>query len=397
MTLKNTLLIATGGIIMLTALFAGCASYPHSSEQTISRIEASPQFRDGKFRNNKEFDLYNPGKMWDGISEALFNKHPLSVPQQDIPLSPLKLQDFEHQPDQALRFVKLGHSSLLIEISGQFILTDPFFSERASPVQWAGPKRFHPLPFDMADFPDIEAVVISHNHYDHLDYQSIQQLKDKTQHFVVPLGIGDTLRGWGVAADKITELDWWEKKVLGSVELISTPAQHFSGRGIRDSAQTLWSSWVIRDSKNSVFFSGDTGYFDGFKEIGKRYGPFDYAFMECGAYNEKWADVHMLPEQTLQAFQDINGKTLVPVHNGTFDLATHAWYDPLKEISLLSEKHQVSLMTPKTGQVILHNSQTGEAISNEAISQQWWQSMIETAWQDKEIKQRDEKYYRKYL
>lgn len=396
MSLKHTILIATGGIILLGVLFIGGSHYLHSSEQTISRIEASPQYHDGKFRNAKALDLYDPVKMWDGITEALFNKHPLSVPQQAIPLAPLKVQDFAHQPDQALRFVKLAHSSLFIEMSGQFILTDPVFSKRASPVQWAGPERFHSLPFDMNDLPDIDVVIISHNHYDHLDYHSILQLKDKTRQFVVPLGVGDTLRGWGVAEESITELDWWESKTLGSLELISTPAQHFSGRGVTDSAKTLWSSWVIRNQENSVFFSGDTGYFDGFKTIGEQYGPFDYAFMECGAYNEKWADIHMPPADAIQAFLDLKGETFIPVHNGTFDLATHAWYDPLKEISLLAKKHNVKILTPKFGQVVQNDSDTGKSVSSQELSQMWWQTMIEVAWKDPEIKARDEAYYRQY-
>ncbi|UTW49404.1 MBL fold metallo-hydrolase [Bacterioplanoides sp. SCSIO 12839] len=397
MTLKNTILIATGGIIMLGALFAGCASYPHSSEQAVDRIQQSAQFRDGQFHNEKEVNVMKLSNIWGALKEAMFNKHPLAVPEQEIPLEPLQAEDLAHQADDTFRFAKLGHSSLLIEISGQLVLTDPVFSKRASPVQWAGPERFHPLPFNMDDLPHIDAVIISHNHYDHLDYHSIQQLKDKTRHFVVPLGIGDTLRGWGVAEENITELDWWESKTIGSLELVSTPAQHFSGRGISDSAKTLWSSWVIRNEHNSVFFSGDTGYFDGFKAIGEKYGPFDYAFMECGAYNEKWADIHMPPADTLQAFLDVKGNTLIPVHNGTFDLATHAWYDPLKEISLLAEKHNVNILTPKFGQVVRHDNETGESVSSQELSQQWWQSMIETAWKDPEIKARDEAYYRKYL
>lgn len=231
-------------------------------------------------------------------------------------------------------------------------LTAPVFSERVSPLQWIGPKRFHDVPLDLNDLPDITGVVISHNHYDHLDEGSIKLLSNKVQHFVVPLGIGDSLREWGVEEGKIIELDWWQDFEVAGVQVVSTPAQHFSGRGITDGDETLWSSWVIRTNEAAVYFSGDTGYFEGFKEIGERFGPFDYAFMECGAYNEQWRDIHMLPEDTLQAFLDVKGKVLVPVHNSTFDLSTHAWYDPYVQINALAEQHGVELLTPVIGNTV---------------------------------------------
>jgi L-ascorbate metabolism protein UlaG (beta-lactamase superfamily) len=383
----------------MSLFIAGCASYPHSDEEVVSRIEQSPQYRDGKFRNDKEIQVMSVSGLWNSMKEVLFNKHPLAVPQQTIPLSPQTAQylaarehsaaDHTETTDNTLRFARLGHSTMLIELAGKTIITDPVFSQRASPLQWLGPKRFHPLPIDVNQLPHIDAVVISHNHYDHLDQASIVQLKDKVTQFVVPLGIGDTLRSWGVDAHRITELDWWESTQLDNVELVATPAQHFSGRGLGDSAQTLWSSWVIRDPQHALFFSGDTGYFDGFETIGERYGPFDYAFMECGAYNENWADVHMLPQQTLQAFMDIRGKALIPVHNGTFDLAAHAWYDPMRQISELAQHHQVTLLTPQIGQLVEHDSHQNIAISDQELSQDWWQSMVDIAWQDARIRARD--------
>ena len=202
--------------------------------------------------------------------------------------------------------------------------------------------------------PEIEGVVISHNHYDHLDYGSIKKLKDSVQTFIVPLGISSTLESWGIAPRKVIELDWWESVSLSGVEFISTPSQHFSGRGVFDTDKTLWSSWVIRTSNESIYFSGDSGYFSGFKDIGDKYGPFDYAFMECGAYNKAWKDVHMMPEETVQAFKDVNGKVLVPIHNGTFDLSTHAWFEPLERVSELALKDNLTLLTPVMGEVVTH-------------------------------------------
>ena len=231
------------------------------------------------------------------------------------------------------------------------------------------PSVFHEVPVDINQLPSIEGVIISHNHYDHLDHGSIQQLKDRVNHFLVPLGIGRKLQDWGVAKEKITELDWWEKKTIGGVELIATPAQHFSGRGVFDSDKTLWNSWIVKSQEHSIYFSGDTGYFPGFTEIGERYGPFDYAFMECGAYNKQWSDIHMMPEDTLQAFKDVKGKVLVPVHNGTFDLSTHAWFDPMERITALAKKDDIPVLLPVIGDTV----QLSQALRTESDNS-WWKS-----------------------
>jgi L-ascorbate metabolism protein UlaG (beta-lactamase superfamily) len=224
------------------------------------------------------------------------------------------------------------------------------------------------VPLNVDELPEIEAVIISHNHYDHLDYGSIQKLKDKVNHFLVPLGNGQTLLDWGVEKEKITEFDWWDSIKIDTVEIIATPAQHFSGRGVLDRDESLWASWIIRNKDHSIYYSGDTGYFDGFKEIGDKYGPFDYAFMECGAYNQLWRNIHLMPEDTIQAFKDVKGNILVPVHNGTFDLSTHAWFDPFVQIKELAQQHNVQLMTPLIGEVVIKQS----SYSNYA----WWEDFL---------------------
>ncbi|WP_281646803.1 MBL fold metallo-hydrolase [Parendozoicomonas sp. Alg238-R29] len=346
----------------------GCAKFTGFSGRENDRFEQSPQFSQeaGKFRNQVSTNQFSFGKLWGATREVLFNKHPETTPADGVAIQPLNISAFEVSENQSPRFARLGHSTLLIQLGGKNWLTDPVFSKRASPVQWAGPKRFHEVPVDIEQLPDIEGVLISHNHYDHLDYGSIQILKDSVNHFIVPLGIRSQLREWGVDESKIIELDWWQTKQFGDIELVSTPAQHFSGRGLLDSDKTLWSSWVIRTKDHSLYFSGDTGYFAGFKEIGERYGPFDYAFMECGAYNRLWRDIHMMPEDTLQAFKDVQGKVLVPIHNGTFDLSNHAWFDPMERITALAQQENIQTLLPVIGETISYSQTLNRPMES------WW-------------------------
>lgn len=308
----------------------------------------SPQFRDGAFRNPvpmKQHGFWGTlGLFW----EVTFNKPSTTVPTGAIPVQPLTRAALLAAPDKSL--FRLGHSTLLMKIGGDFYLTDPVFSKRVSPVQWAGPARFHEAPISVDQLPPIKAVILSHDHYDHLDHQSILALAATAEHFITPLGVGDRLVKWGVPAAKVTQLDWWQEKRIGSMTLVATPAQHFSGRGLSDGNKTLWASWVMRHPELNLFFSGDTGYFDGFRKIGEKYGPFDVAMMETGAYDKRWPDVHMQPEETLQAFIDVKGKWLMPVHNGTFDLGLHAWREPFDRIAALAEQRGVSLATPEMGE-----------------------------------------------
>ncbi len=363
--------------IMIGVCMMSCTSYGKNFDlASQERMENSPQYQDGKFQNVKKIDLYELGKTWRAFKEFFFSKRVDPVPQEAISLQWVTGKEFYSPDDQALRFVRLGHSTLMLQVGGKIWLTDPVFSKRASPVQWMGPKRFHPVPIKVEELPSIEGVLISHNHYDHLDYDSIVQLKDRVKHFLVPLGIGKILISWGVAPEKITELDWWEKKKIGNVELVSTPAQHFSGRTLFDADETLWTSWVIRTPEHSIYFSGDTGYFEGFKEIGEKYGPFDLAFLECGAYHQNWRTIHMMPEDTLQAFKDLKGKVMVPIHNGTFDLSTHSWYDPMEQIRKLTQKDQVQLLIPLMGQIV-----DSKNLPNTIA---WWKSSTEPI-QDKEL------------
>jgi L-ascorbate metabolism protein UlaG (beta-lactamase superfamily) len=219
-------------------------------------------------------------------------------------------------------------------------------------VQWLGPRRFHAPPIAIDALPPIRGVILSHDHYDHLDHAAVLALAPKVDWFITPLGVGDTLVKWGVPAAKIRQLDWWQSTLVGGVRLTATPARHFSGRGLLDANKTLWASWVIQSGGRRVFFSGDSGYFDGFKAIGDRFGPFDLTMIETGAYDPQWPDVHMQPEQTMQAHIDLRGKVLLPIHNGTFDLALHSWTDPFERITALAAERGQAVATPEIGEML---------------------------------------------
>lgn len=322
---------------------------------------------DGRYTN---IDPMQPNaSAFELIKRLFFAKDQRAEPEAGlVPVVPMSAAELLSGNDD--RIYRLGHSSLLLRLNGELWITDPVLSKRASPVQWAGPKRFHQLPMDPADLPPIKGVLISHNHYDHLDKASIRQLSNKVERFLVPEGVAAILVSWGVAAEKIEEFRWWESTSVGALRFTSTPAQHFSGRGLFDRNTTLWMSWVIETPTQKIFFSGDSGYFSGFKTIGAAFGSFDLALMETGAYDQAWPGVHMTPEETWQAYRDLNAKRLFPIHNSTFNLALHAWFDPLERLAMLAETNGQSLLTP----------QIGEALSlpglESATTAAWWRPLI---------------------
>ncbi|MCO7225638.1 MBL fold metallo-hydrolase [Pleionea sp. CnH1-48] len=332
-------------------------------------FESSPQFKEGKFSNPVPIRDLVSGNYWSLLKRYMFEKRESPAPISDIPLHKLDFAQLTALPNDRISVIRLGHSSIMLKVNGDFWLLDPVFSERASPFSFAGPKRFHQLPIDLTELPDIKGVIISHNHYDHMDEKTLKLLSQKVEHFLVPLGNFAQLTKWGIDEFKIQELDWWQSTKIDGVTLTATPAQHFSGRGLSDRDKTLWNSWVIKSQGQSVFFSGDTGYFDGFKTIGEMYGPFDITLMETGAYDAYWPDVHMTPEQTMQAHLDVRGKKLLPIHNGTFDLAFHDWDDPMESIVALADKFWVDLLTPIMGQPITLQD---EASLEEARDLYWW-------------------------
>lgn len=341
-------------------IFSLCAPRPHPDAQ--AKASSSPQWRDGKFRNVVRRQAPGLRKILGIFWRVMTAKPATSVPSAPIHVEALTTQALLDAPDDSL--FRLGHSTLLMKLAGEFWLTDPVFSQRASPVQWAGPKRFHAPPVSIDQLPPITGVILSHDHYDHLDYAAVLALAPNVDVFVTPLGVGDRLIAWGVDPAKVRQLDWWQQTSVNGVQLVATPAQHFSGRSLTDGDSTLWASWVILAGDLRLFFSGDTGYHAGLQAIGERYGPFDATMLETGAYDAQWADVHMLPEQTLQAHLDLKGDWLVPVHNGTFDLALHAWFDPFERISALAKAAGVRLATPAMGERLSLRQPHG--------GRQWW-------------------------
>ena len=327
----------------------------------------SPQWRDGKFTNPARMREHSVGEMAKIWWAFMFDKPAGTTPAGTVPVQAISREALLAAPDNTM--FRLGHSSILMKLGGEFYLFDPVFSERASPVQWAGPRRFHAPPIGIEELPPIKAVILSHDHYDHLDYATILALAGKTGHFLAPLGVGERLLDWGVDAAKVRQLDWWQETELGGLRFALTPAQHFSGRGLGDRNSTLWASWVIVQDGLRLFYSGDSGYFAGFKAIGEKYGPFDVALVETGAYDKQWPDVHMQPEETLQAFRDLKGNWLLPIHNGTFDLARHRWQDPFERISALAKEGGVAITTPAIGEPLnLKQPHAGRA---------WWREVKE--------------------
>lgn len=356
--LRGRLLVAAAA-----ALLASCAS----SGDCDTPYAASPQFKGCGFRNAENPDALPSASGWKIWSRFLAGGKTDTVPVDPIPVRPLTPAQLDALDPQANHLIRLGHSSHLLKLRGKYWLIDPVFSQRASPFQWLGPKRFHPPPLTLAQLPPIEGLILSHDHYDHLDIATIEYLARRVRHYFVPLGVGERLKSMGVPPDRITEFDWWQAGEHDGVQLTATPAQHFSGRTLNDRDRTLWASWVIQSGAQRIFYSGDSGYFPGFRKIGERFGGFDLAMMENGAYDAYWPAVHMTPEQSVQAFEDLRGKVLYSVHNSTFDLAFHTWHDPLDRIADLSEQKKIALATPEIGEVL--------TIGQPRTNARWWQGL----------------------
>ena len=334
----------------IACLVAGCAVGQPACD---ARLAASPQSTgDCRFRNMPNPEAKPTQDQWKIWSRLLTETKVGTVPIDPIPVRRLDKATLDALDPASIHIMRLGHSSHLIKLRGKYWLIDPVFSERASPLQWVGPKRFHPTPLTLGELPPIEGLILSHDHYDHLDTATIEHLRQMVRRYFVPLGVGKRLQDMGVAPDRIQEFDWWDKGRHGDVELTAAPAQHFSGRTLWDRDRTLWASWIIESGGQRIFYSGDSGYFPGFKQIGERFGGFDIALMENGAYDTYWPSVHMAPEETVQAFKDLRGKVLYVVHNSTFDLAFHTWRDPLDRVTDLAMRENLTVATPEIGEVL---------------------------------------------
>ncbi|PWL38876.1 hypothetical protein DKG77_11605 [Flagellimonas aquimarina] len=349
------ILVLIGVLIVAYLLFVNY--YPSFggkiSKEQQKEYAKSSNYRNGKFVNEKDVpkDL-SFGETVNLAYKFFTTKVPNGSPQEDLKVEKLDSADVADFKNDT-RLIWYGHSAFLVQIDNKNILIDPMFGNVAAPHPLLGGNRFNKqMPLNIEKLPNIDMVVISHDHYDHLDYESITKLKDKVDMFYTPLGVGVHLEEWGVEKQRIVELDWWQEINADGLLFACTPAQHFSGRKFGNEQSTLWSSWVIASEHDKLFFSGDSGYGSHFKAIGEKYGPFDFAMMECGQYNAMWPDIHMFPEETAQAGLDVQAKTVMPIHWGGFKLALHSWTDPIERVVKKGAELQISIATPRIGEVI---------------------------------------------
>ena len=348
-------------------------------------LNLSPQFGKGATKKQKEFyakfenfqnekftnqHLSSMDVNYWKIFKELTKKAPNRNPSKNIKVEKIDSINIENHSEEITQLTWFGHSTFLLELDGKKILIDPMLGDVPAPHPLLGPKRYaKELPIEIEKIPFIDAIIFSHDHYDHLDYESIQKLKGKVGQYFTPLGLGNHLIEWGVGKEKINELNWWDSIEFDNIKLLCTPARHFSGRGLLDRATTLWCSWVIKGVNENIYFSGDSGYDTHFKEIGGKYGPFDISLMECGQYNQDWKLLHMMPEETVQASIDLKSKLILPIHWGGFTLAFHDWTDPIVRILNKASELNIPVTTPKIGErVIVGNSNFPK--------EKWWENYM---------------------
>ncbi|MCB9426192.1 MAG: MBL fold metallo-hydrolase [Flavobacteriales bacterium] len=360
--------------LLVVTYFLVNAFYPNLGgdvSKEKQRVYAqSPQYREGKFHNTNPNAPRNMsfGEMMSLAYKFFTTKVPEGRPQENLKVHKMDATNVANYQGPS-RLVWYGHSAFLLQIEGKNILLDPMFGKVSAPHPFLGGNRFNEeLPISIEELPQIDAVIFSHDHYDHLDYDSVMQLKEKTNHFFTPLGVGVHLEAWGILSKNITELDWWQDAYFEGLKLVCTPAQHFSGRKMDNGQSTLWSSWVIQSKEDNIYFSGDSGYAPHFKEIGDKYGPFDIALMECGQYNRLWSEIHMMPEETAQASVDVKAKKAMPIHWAGFKLALHGWKDPIERFEAQSKTLNLETVTPQIGEEILVKDST-------KVYKQWWKNL----------------------
>ncbi|CAI6086869.1 MBL fold metallo-hydrolase [Cohnella sp. JJ-181] len=367
-----TLIVALAVLLLLAAaVYAVLAFNPVFGAQAYRdpkhHLHRSPHFRNGKFRYPLPTSMATSTADKLSMLRDFAKRRPHARPAPGrLPVVKLDTAKIGARGDQ-LRVTWFGHSAALLEIGGRTLLLDPMLGRAPSPFPRFGGKRYaEELPFKIEELPRIDAVIYSHDHYDHLDYGTVLRLQAKVGRFIVPLGVGAHLRRWGVEESRIEERDWHESFEWAGLSLACMPARHFSGRGLAGRDATLWCSWVIEGGGSKVFFSGDSGYGPHFAEIGERFGPFDLTLVECGQYDPRWAAIHMMPEETVQAHIDVRGKALLPIHWGAFTLALHDWNDPIRRAAAEAARRGVTLLSPRIGEtVVIDGAGTGPAA-------EWW-------------------------
>jgi L-ascorbate metabolism protein UlaG (beta-lactamase superfamily) len=372
MRLRKRLMIAT----LLILVVAACAVFIFMQQRVfgadpagarLERIQHSKHYRDGAFQNLSPTQVMADGTPPTRMLRDYLNRSDINTPAEPLPSVNTNLTTLS---DTVPSLVWFGHSSYLIKAQGLTFLIDPVFSGNASPVSFFGPSFPGSDVYRPADMPAIDFLILSHDHYDHLDYRTIAELIPKVKQFYVALGVGAHLERWGIPASQITELDWWEGKTIApGVQLTATPARHFSGRSFAR-GRTLWTSYVLNLPGYALYLGGDSGYDTHFKAIGEKYGPFDLAILECGQYNETWPSIHMMPEEVVTAAQDLRAKTLLPVHWAKFALAYHAWNEPIERVTKRAAEQHFDITTPRIGEPLQVGLHYPRSI--------WWNSQTKT-------------------
>ncbi|MDB5820795.1 MAG: metallo-beta-lactamase superfamily protein [Rhizobacter sp.] len=363
--------VAMGVVLVVAGVttIGGCTAFGGSaSGERRARMQQSPEWRKDRF--------VNPQPLWSESWKAMLrvlSTTPGDVPDAPVPVVVSDGSSFEVPPASGLRVTWYGHSSSLIEIDGTTLLTDPIWSERPSPIPQIGPARFYPPPIALDRLPKVDAVLISHDHYDHLDVATITAMRDWTNVFIVPLGIGAHLARWGIPAERIVELDWWQSARVGSIEITLTPARHASGRIDPQSDKTLWAGFAMVGKSHRAYYSGDTGLFRAIDEVGERFGPFDVALVEAGQYDADWPDWHLGPEQAVTTALALRAKVLIPVHWGLFKLAHHTWTEPVERVLAAAACVGLPVLVPRPGESVEPTIDTATARAP------WWPH---THWQN---------------
>ncbi len=329
--------------------------------KNLKKAFKSDYFINGRFINISKASVMKKGTTFDTAKRWLFGKNNTSPKTKFL----FNADKIPNKPSNNLKIMWPGHSSVFIEIDGKRFFCDPVWSKYLSPVGFGGPKRFFKNPLNQNDIPDLDGVFISHNHMDHLDKSITKYLSKKGVPFYVPPGVDYILKSWGVPENQIFPINWYDSLLINnSIELTSLPTTHFSGRGLFDKNKSHWCSWVIKGKNEKVYFGGDGGYQDEFKRIGEEYGPFDITFLEIGAYDKNWDEIHLGPESAVQAHIDLKGKVLLPIHWGSYDLAIHPWKEPVERTIKAAEKNNVNLSLPKPGQLL--------SKENLIVNSKWW-------------------------